>query len=435
MNDAQRVADLDAWLETMRGPDGYGGPVAHWWQSCLSYTRAGLDWRYEGIISGYLTLWARTGEPRWAARARRAGDDLRRGLLPSGNFRHSCFEQNPYAGGTPHEAAADLGLLRLAAAMRGAGQGDWEPYAQAAETNLRCYYIDRLWDEAAGSFRDSPAVPSLVPNKVCTLAEALFAWAGLRGTAEPVERYALPALRSVVALQLSGPEQLAGAIPQNTIGGEVIEACYPYYIARCIPALLLAHAHTHDERWAAAAVATGTFVARHIDGDGLLPQVIYPRGLRRSLNRYPQWIAPLGDVLRALDLLRPLGFEPDTSAMEAALRAGQLPSGGFATARGFAGQIDQRYDPAAPPDFRDNLPVAGWCDKAFAWLAGRVPEGRPLPEPRTAEVELDCRIRGTQSAWRETEEAMTLSAGPRTLYHWRKGEPWAGIVAPEAMLK
>ena len=81
MNDAQRVADLDAWLETMRGPDGYGGPVAHWWQNCLSYTGAGLDWRYEGLISGYLTLWARTGEPRWAARARRAGDDLRRGLL------------------------------------------------------------------------------------------------------------------------------------------------------------------------------------------------------------------------------------------------------------------------------------------------------------------------------------------------------------------
>ena len=54
------VMRLDAWLETMRGPNGYGGPVAHWWQQSLMYTGAGLDWRYEGIIEGYLQLWART---------------------------------------------------------------------------------------------------------------------------------------------------------------------------------------------------------------------------------------------------------------------------------------------------------------------------------------------------------------------------------------
>ena len=53
---------LEAWLETMRGPGGYGGPVAHWWQQSLMYTGPGLDWRYEGIIEGYLQLWARTGK-------------------------------------------------------------------------------------------------------------------------------------------------------------------------------------------------------------------------------------------------------------------------------------------------------------------------------------------------------------------------------------
>jgi hypothetical protein len=431
MSDGQRVADLDAWLQTMRGPDGYGGPVAHWWQNCLSYTGAGLDWRYEGIISGYLSLWKRTAEPRWLDRARRAGDDLLGGLLPGGNFRHSCFEQNPYAGGTPHEAAADLGLLRLAAALRDIGRSDWEGYARAAETNLRCYFLDRLWDEGAATFRDNPDVPSLVPNKACTLVEALFAWAGLRGTAEPIERYALPTLRAVAALQLNSPDRLAGAIPQNVIRGAVVEAYFPYYIARCIPALLLAHAHTGRARWAGAALATGRFIARRIDGDGLLPQVLYPRGT----NCHPRWIAPLGDVLRALELLRPLGFDTDMSVMETALLAGQLPSGGFATARGFGGQISGRYDSIAPPDFRDVLPVAGWNDKTFAWLAGRVPAGQPLPEPAIGPVEIDCRIRGIRARWRETEQAMTLTAGERPLYIWRKGEPWARVVAPELMWK
>ena len=59
------VVSLEAWLETMRGEGGYGGPVAHWWGQCLLYTGPGLDWRYEVIITGYLSLWGRTGEPRW----------------------------------------------------------------------------------------------------------------------------------------------------------------------------------------------------------------------------------------------------------------------------------------------------------------------------------------------------------------------------------
>ena len=69
----QAVSKLDAWLETMRGPDGYGGPVAHWWQNCLQFTGAGLDWRYEGIVIGYLNLYQKTGNEQWLAKARRAG--------------------------------------------------------------------------------------------------------------------------------------------------------------------------------------------------------------------------------------------------------------------------------------------------------------------------------------------------------------------------
>ena len=50
------MAPLERWPETMRDPDGYGGPVIQVWQQCLHYAGAGLDWRYEGIITGYLQL-------------------------------------------------------------------------------------------------------------------------------------------------------------------------------------------------------------------------------------------------------------------------------------------------------------------------------------------------------------------------------------------
>jgi hypothetical protein len=70
------VARLDAWLETMRGARGYGGPVTHWRQQSFIYTGPGRDWRYEGIIAGYLELWRVSGASLWLDRAVRAGDDL-----------------------------------------------------------------------------------------------------------------------------------------------------------------------------------------------------------------------------------------------------------------------------------------------------------------------------------------------------------------------
>ena len=42
-----------------------------------------------------------------AGLACRAGDDLVQGQLTSGNYRNSCFELNPYTGGTPHVAIID----------------------------------------------------------------------------------------------------------------------------------------------------------------------------------------------------------------------------------------------------------------------------------------------------------------------------------------
>jgi hypothetical protein len=423
----QVVADLEAWLETMRGPDGYGGPVVHWWQNCLNFTGAGLDWRYEGIIGGYLTLWQRTGQARWLEKARRAGNDLVYGQLPDGNFRDSCFEQNPYSGGTPHEAAADLALLELATALREIGDADWERFGEAAKRNLRCYYLERLWDEAAGSFHDHPETPSLVPNKACTVAEALFGWAALYDTDEPIERYALPTLRAVVALQQMESPHLHGAIAQNRIGDQVVEKYFPYYIARCIPALLEAYDFTGEQHWLDRAAAALAFIGRQVDEEGLLPQVIY----RRGTNRYPQWLAPLGDVLRAAGLLAPYGVTFPHETVRSALLAGRLPSGGFATGRGFARQLRQDGAGDTLPDFRDALPVAGWCDKAFHYLVGGLELGRRLPPPDTAQVAVLCQLRGRPAVWTEKPDEMRLESGDKTVYAWRKGEPWAEMAARE----
>jgi hypothetical protein len=236
----------------------------------------------------------------------------------------------------------------------------------------------------------------------------------------------------VLALQVHAPARLAGAIPQDVQRGRVTHKYFPYYVARCVPALLLAYEHTRRQRTLDGAVAAMRFVARCLDSDGLLPQVVYPRGA----NRYPQWLAPLGDVLRAAGLLASHGVHLTFPTLEAALLRAQIPGGGSATARGFAAQVTQKRCAGAPPGFRDGVAVAGWADKAFRYLAGRVPEGEPLPpsEP-IATFSAPCTVGGRRALWLETETEMQLLAAGRTLYHWRKGQPWAAVARRDVLWK
>ncbi|MBN1886737.1 MAG: hypothetical protein JW850_02060 [Thermoflexales bacterium] len=428
----QAVLGLDAWLDTMRGPGGYGGPVAHWWQNCLQFTGAGLDWRYEGIVAGYLNLYKQTGEIAWLAKARRAGDDLLAGQLPSGNFRNSSFELNPYPGGTPHEAACDLALLRLAAVLREQGDPAWQPYLAAAQRNLHACHIERLWDPRAASFRDDPAAPSLVPNKAATLVEAILALARLTGDEAPAEAYALPTLEAILAHQVRGGP-LDGAIYQNSFGPRRVAKFFPYYVARCVPGLVAGYEWSRAERYLEAARAAVACVWRWRYEDGSFPQVIYPGG---RVNRYPQWIAAVGDVVRVGRLLEPYGLELDWQPSLDWLLRGQVSSGAFRTAHGFASQISQR-PPGRLPEFRDLLPACGWGDKAFRCLTELLPAGQGCSNLQSpiSNLQSDCVLRGKPALYREDGQVVELRRGSDILYRWRKGHAWAEICAPELWWK
>lgn len=426
------VAGLDAWFETLRGESGYGGPVAHWWQQSLLYTGTGLDWRYEGIITGYLLLWERTGDPRWLDKACRAGADLVAGQDEDGHFAGSAFEINPATAGTPHEAACDVGLLHLALALRGAGAGEWQRYAACAERNLRRFYLDELWNPAACMIGDHPwrrgGAATFVPNKAATACEALFLMAELSGDDRWVEAYALPTLVRMAEHQVDQPGRLDGAIAQNSLGARRVEKYFPIYNARCIPALLRAYRWTGDERYADRALRIMAFIARWQQADGSLPTVIYPD---TRVNAAPSWIAPLGDVLRAADELAPFGFCADLSAMRARLLAGQDVSGGIQTGRDFAHQAGPNRQTL--PDVRDVLHVAGWCDKTFRYLAAHA--GPDIPAGSSARFEVACAFRGRAMNLVETPDALEITSRGQVCYRWVKGEAWPQVAAPEFWLR
>lgn len=418
------VAGLDAWLDTMRGPHGYGGPVAHWWRDSLLYCGAGLDWRYEGIVCGYLTLYQTTAQDQWLEKAYRAGMDLVTGQLPSGHFRNSRFELNPGVGGTPHEAAADIALLRLAGLRQ--QQRDAQPFLDAAQRNVDLFYINICWNAGERWFRDDPSRPSFVPNKAATLIEALLLLAELTGETRYLDYVGLTA-DAIVALQApEADSHLGGGIAQNIDGGRVVHKYFPFYVARCIPGLVAAGKALGRPRYHEAAQAALAFVARWQDETGGLPQVVYPGG---RVNRYPVWRAGVGDVLRAADSLLPYGgefpYQPATDWM----MAGVLPSGGVATGVGFASRSSQT--PPHTPDLRDLLPACGWADKAFRYLASLVEGDEPLPAADITDWEAPCVFQGMELWLREDREGFVATWHDQTVYQWCKGSPWATLALPQ----
>jgi hypothetical protein len=421
------IARLDRWLDTMRVATrppgeitGYGGPVVHWWRDSLLFCGPGFDWRYEGIVLGYLGLHRRTREQRWLAKAIRAGDDLVAAQLPSGNYRHSRFESNPGTGGTPHEAAADIGLLALAAELKHREDPAWQSYVVAARRNLEGFYLAHLWDDEAGLFYDDPSHHGFVPNKAATVVEALSRLFDLTGEEEWIGRYVRPTVEAILRCQVrrSG-HRLDGAIAQDSSGGSGGGRYLPFYIARCIPAIIDAAKRSGDDRYKSAALAAGAFLLRWRDQDGAFPQVVYSSG---RVNRYPRWIAGVGDILRSLELLRPYGLDADLRSTRRWLLDGQLPSGAFRSAEGFGSQVSQRR-PTGPPDARDLLPIVGWNDKAFRYLADGVDQV-PDHEDDETTMSLRCLFRGRVAELREHRRAIELHDRAGPVHRWDKSATW-----------
>lgn len=405
----QVVANLDAWLATMRQTGGYGGPVPHWWESCFRYAGPGMDWRYEGILAGYSTLYRRTGAAHWQHRLALAAGDVLAAQRPDGSLAASRFEANPGSLGTPHEAAAAAGLL--------AAHRVWpHPAWVAAAGRILDNQVVQLWDPATQGFNDRPHQFGRVPNKLATLAEACLLYAAGTGDARYLA-YAAAALADVLRLQVNAlgrPE--SGAVHQQAAAGGGDRRFFPFYNARIVPGLLLAAEMLGGDRYRTAAQRIGEFLSRVQNPDGSYPQVLYAGGARAE---GPRWIAGAAEVLRAQTLLG----RTVPAVVQHRLLAGQLPTGGFRTGEGFSG--------ASGVDFRDVTPAVGWNDKVLRWLAesAAVPAAPPPPTVRPASVLVT--VRGRPAIWRETPEAITMVSGTadRALwYRWNKREPWASGV-------
>jgi hypothetical protein len=422
------VGDLDRWLDTMRGPRGYTGPSADWWRQGFTWTGTALDWRYEGIIAGYLALWRRTGNGHWLAKAQWAGDDLLAGQSPSGHFSYGPAKLGSYLEGAPHGAACAAALLELALVLLETHSEAWQPYATAAELTIHGALLGELWDPDHQVFRDRAGTDMFLPDQSAAVCEALFRHAELRKNTGLIEAYALPALRAIVARQVRADEPLAGAIPYRVSGPRQPAQYLPICVARCIPALVQGYTWTHEERFLEAAWRAFAFIQRWRNDDGSAPAVVYPGG--RS-NQYPHWIAATGDILHAATILRQHGISTDTCATLSWLLDGQDASGGIATAQGLGAQALQRLQRL--PDVRDLRHIPAWCDKAFRALANLATAVTPSDRPLNSEH--PCVFRGRRLSICEDETIVEIRHDREVRYRWRKSDDWPTISASEFVLE
>ena len=415
------IVKVDQWFQQMRQCRGFAGPISHWWESSLLNCAAMADWRYEGILCGYVQLARRTGQQFWVERAVQAGDDVVAAQLPNGNYAHSAFQQGPIEAGTPHEAACDIGLLELADLLRERQDDRWYRFFATAERNIHSFLIGTLWNGTA--FLDQAWNTIMVPNKNATSLEALLLYEKISGS--DLEAYIDAAATFVLSAQVTAPGPTHGATIH--LGTGIHRLAIPIYTARCAAALIRLYESRGHTRYLEGARVMGVFLERSLTNTGVLFGY-YRDG---STIACPTWIAPAGDVLRALRALTRHGSDHSYAIgqLESWLLRQQSPSGGFPTARGLGrkGQTEPLDD---LPDFRDVLPVVGWVDKTFRAIAeGISSHERYNVEAALSSSEVACRWKNMKVMFRETDKSFELREirSDRTIYLWQKCENYPRV--------
>ena len=404
-----------AWLQTMKQPGGYAGPVTHYWSDSLTYTGPGTDWRYEGLIPAYISLYRKTKQAIFKTRAIECGEFILHAQCDDGSFQNSAFEANPsfkYSG-TPHEAAVCNALFELAQFLR-KEKMPFQKYENAALKNIENVHLAQFWDDKRKTFlqfqksRLQQKNNLIVPNKIATTCEALLhAYDATRKNT-----YLHTTLRaSESILEYQDKSEWNGGIYQSDMHDKII----PFYTARCIPVLVNLFERTKEEKYLDAALNAGMYVKKHQRADGFFS---FGENMNDEASPGPFFIAGAGDIGRALQSLSPYKKISIASIIEA-LISSQRKNGAFPT----------KEESKELPSWKDQLGAVGLNDKALRFLSENMNEKDVKEVVEIPSTEEKC----CEGVFRETSELISIVDPHRNeKYHWNKHEIFArsSFIAP-----
>jgi hypothetical protein len=341
--------------------------------------------------------------------------------LASGKFRNSSFQQGPMEGGTPHEAAVDVGLLELAQLLKDIGDGTWLAYFETACRNIERYLLAELWD--GKGFRDQPWNSVSVPNKNATTAEALVLFEQLSG--RDMSPYLEGIAEVIVAAQEKSGPRFGATIH---VGTGHHRLSIGLYTARSMCGLLRIYERQPADRFLDSIHSSLSFLRGLFSPQGLY----FGRYQDGNLIANPRLIAGSGDILRLMiwSCKYGLAANDDVAALVDIFIRAQYPSGSFPTGYGFAAR-GSRKEYRGLPEFRDVLPAVGWCDKVLRALSLLLPKEVDEVHATSPTTELTCSWRGQKCIYMEDESEIRLSdvSSRQLLYNWHKSRIWPEIYA------
>ncbi|MEI6217758.1 MAG: hypothetical protein WCP86_02565, partial [bacterium] len=403
---------LEAWLDTMRGDGGYYGPVVGLRGTAMSWCGPGHDWRWEGLLDGWITLHSLTRNPVYLDRIEHALSDLHKAQLANGTFRNSYFENNPFEGGMPYEPATMAAVLRAGRCLDEQGRGVPDGTAVMIERFVEQRLIKELWNKVLRTFNNwmQSDFEIYSPPAVASILEMLCDYAELTDTASRWTPYIAGAAESLLKSQVAnGP--LRGALPVSNREGA---SASPFLSARCLTALARIHQFTGDARFAAAGDMLADFVRTSLLPEGGIPFMVYAN---RPTRTTPLFVGAAAGTLMALDRVKLL--DPSVASTQLKWILGrQTASGAFDTAVGFgSGSLHPRR-----PDWRDVLPVCGWSDKVYAFLA-RLAMG-PVQPGKSDSVHRSVLVQGHLAEFAEDSATMSVRSGKTNWFVWTKRTVW-----------
>ena len=414
---AVALASLETWLDSLRAEGGYTGPVAGLRGECMAWCGPSHDWRWEGLLDGWVARHRTTADPVHLDHIARAMLDLRNAQLADGSFRNSSFEHNPLEGGMPHEPAVMAAVLRAMRHLREIGRDAPEGASAMVERFVEERLLKSLWTKTLRTFNNwlQSDFEVYAPPAVASIVEVLLEYGDLTGSAKRFEPYLAGAAESLLRLQFrDGP--LAGALPVSSTDRA---SASPFLAARCLPALAGLRRATGDARFAEAGDRLAEFVTRGFQSGGGIACMVFA-------GRPPR-VAPLftGATAGALLAMERAGRRDDALRAKQIewLLARQTASGGFDTAVGFGRGLPT----ADPPDWRDALPAFAWATHVYALLADQVATTAPPAPPAPGEVRRGVRVRGRPADMIENPEKLEIRNRSERLYVWRKRAAWAEV--------
>lgn len=409
------VSGIESWMNTIRGEDGYYGPVIGARNQSMMYCGPGFDWRYEGIFSGYIKMHRATGSAMYLDKIERDLNDIFNAQLFNGTFKNSFFEFNPFEGSLFHEASMLAAMCKARKYLIDVGRGFDQRLDTTVELYVKNYLLKELWNKQLLTFNDWPVTnfENFTPHAVAAAVDLLleyFEMTGEKGILYYIEK-SIESLLSVQEVRGDGD----GGIYISSNEKGVIS---PLYSARILSVLTRVYQITHKKKHKNAAESLVDFLYKCIGRSGNYDRLLIVGRSPVKLPIFPGAIAYIVECLISNDFIRESVIEENLDF----ILQHQNAAGSFDTAIGFAGNISSKKN----PDWRDVMPVCGWQDKIYSLFAGLCFEVKDVSEKQFPLISRAVSFKGRGAVYHEDEECVRLeSSKGKMIYLWKKNEKWA----------